>query len=85
METSTQLMIFVKQVVTQPPESGMGFADLVVPKVAVMENSEPDTLVTTLEIIQKSQRPLPIKCDVVEVKNSRGERVKNSGKNLAFL
>ena len=78
-------MIFVKQVVTQPPESGMGFADLTVPKVSVMENADPNALVTTLEIIQKSQRELPIKCDVVEVRNSRGERVKNSGKILTIL
>jgi hypothetical protein len=77
-------MIFVKQVVTQPPESGMGFADLVVPKVTVVENADENTLIATLQIIQKSQRDLPIKCDVVEIRNSRGEMVKNTGKILNF-
>jgi len=84
LESSSQLMIFVKQVVTQSPESGMGFADLTLPKVEVMENSEPNTLITTLQIIQKSQRDLPIKCEVVEVVNSRGERVKNSGRKFLY-
>ena len=72
-------MVIVKQVVTQPPESGMGFTELHHPDVKILENSIPGTLIKTLEIGQKSDREINIKCDVIEVVNSKGEKVRTPG------
>ena len=73
-------MIMVKQVVTMPPESGMGFAELNFPDVQILENSIPGTLIQTLEIAQKPDRDIKINCDVVEVINDKGEKVRGPGK-----
>jgi hypothetical protein len=62
-----------------PPESGMGFAELEYPDVRVSENSAPGTLIQTLEIVQKPERDLKIKCDIVEVINDKGEKVRTPG------
>ena len=69
----------VKQVVTMPPESGMGFTELEHPDVQVLENSIAGTLIKTLEISQKPAREINIKCEIVEVVNSKGEKVRNAG------
>ena len=79
LDTTLQLMVIVKQVVTQPPESGMGFTELHHPDVKILENSIPGTLIKTLEIGQKSDREINIKCDVIEVVNSKGEKVRTPG------
>jgi hypothetical protein len=71
--------VVVKQVVTMPPESGMGFAELEHPDVQVLENSIAGTLIKTLEISQKPAREINIKCEIVEVINSKGEKVRNAG------
>ena len=80
-----QLMIMVKQVVTMPPESGMGFTELHHQDVKVLENSIPGTLIKTLEIGQKPDRDIKIKCDIVEVINDKGEKVRNPGRSSFFL
>ncbi len=63
-----------------PPESGMGFAELRHPDVQLLENSIPGTLIKTLEIAQKPDRDITIKCDVVEVINDKGEKIRSSGR-----
>ena len=85
LDSTLQLMIMVKQVVTMPPESGMGFAELNFPDVQILENSIPGTLIQTLEIVQKPDRDIKINCDVVEVINDKGEKVRSPGKLSFYL
>jgi protocadherin-15 len=79
LDSILQVIVIVKQVVTMPPESGMGFAELNHPNVQVLENSIPGTLIKTLEIGQKPDRDINIKCDIVEVVNGKGEKVRTPG------
>ncbi len=57
----------------------MGFAELEHPDVQVLENSIAGTLIKTLEISQKPAREINIKCEIVEVINSKGEKVRAAG------
>ena len=79
LDSNLKLMVIVKQVVTQPPESGMGFTELHHRDVTILENSISGTLIKTLEIGQKVDREINIKCDVIEVVNSRGEKIRTPG------
>lgn len=76
LETSVILMIRVQQVVTMPPELGVGFTELR-HEVDVEENSPEGTVLRILPLDQIPNPGLKIDCQVMRVKDDKGNIIKD--------
>ena len=72
------ILIRVRQVVTQPPDTGVGFASLNHDSVHVPENIAVGQVVYTVGLDQKpeSSRGLSIKCEIMKVVDATGKTVR---------
>ena len=75
LEVVTNIVITVQQVVTVPPNSGVGFANLE-HDITVMENTPQEAVLKTLFLEKKPSRNIRIRCEVTEARNENNKNVK---------
>ena len=76
LEVVATIVILVQQVVTVPPNSGVGFASLE-HDISVMENTPQEAVLNTLTLEKKPQRNIRIRCDVTEAYDENNRNVKS--------
>ena len=76
LDVMATIVILVQQVVTVPPNSGVGFASLE-HDISVMENTPQEAVLNTLALEKKPQRNIRIRCDVTEAYDENNKNVKS--------
>jgi len=74
LDSTVTIVVLVQQVVTVPPNSGVGFSDLE-HRIEVMENTPQEAVLKTLTLSMKPDRNIMIRCEVIEAFNKNGENV----------
>jgi protocadherin-15 len=76
LETTVQILVTVQQVVTVPPNSGVGFSSLE-HDITVMENTPQEAVLKTITLEKKPERNIRIRCDVTEAFDDKNENVRS--------
>ena len=76
LESLVNLRVLVQQVVTLPPNTGLGFQELQ-HTVQVMENTPQEAVLKTIRLSNKPQRNIRIQCDVTEAFDRDGKDSKS--------
>jgi len=76
LDVITTILILVQQVVTVPPDSGVGFASLA-HDIQVMEDTPQEAVLKVLGLEKKPVRNIRIRCDVTEAKDENNKNVKS--------
>jgi len=74
LDSTVTIVVLVQQVVTVPPNSGVGFSDLE-HLIEVMENTPQEAVLKTLTLSMKPERNITIQCNVVEAFDKNGKSV----------
>jgi len=74
LDSTVAIVVLVQQVVTIPPNSGVGFSDLE-HLIQVMENTPQEAVLKTLPLSMKHERDIRIECEVVEAFDKNGKSV----------
>ena len=76
LESIVQITVQVTQMITVPPESGIGFAELE-HRVQLSEAARPGSVIKTLTLSPKpSRQSLRVLCEIDSVVNVKGKPVK---------
>ena len=72
MEASVVLNILVRQVVTMPPELGIGFTELS-HQISIEEGIKEGTVIKVFELDQNPNPGLKIDCEIMRVSDDKGK------------
>jgi len=72
LDSTATVVVIVQQVVTVPPNSGVGFSDLE-HLIEVMENTPQEAILKTLTLSMKPKRNIKIRCEVIEAFDKNGK------------
>ena len=76
LETTVELRVVVLQVVTLPPNTGVGFQE-VEHEIQVMENTPQEAVLKTIQLSNKPERNIRMECEVTEATDREGKKVAN--------
>ena len=76
LETTVDLRVVVQQVVTLPPNTGVGFQE-VEHEIQVMENTPQEAVLKTIQLSNKPERNIRMECEVTEARDREGRSVAN--------
>ena len=71
LQTIVNIRVLVQQVVTLPPNTGIGFKELQ-HRIQVMENTPQEAILKTIQLSNKPDRDIRIQCDVTEAEDKDG-------------
>ena len=76
LQTTVELRVVVQQVVTLPPNTGVGFQE-VEHQIQVMENTPQEAVLKTIQLSNKPERNIRMECEVTEATDREGRSVAN--------
>lgn len=76
LSTIITVLVRVRQVITQPPDAGIGFVSTE-QTVNVNENVPEDTVITTLALDKKDKTGLRMECKIISAKDASGKSLRD--------
>ena len=76
LQTTVEVRVVVLQVVTLPPNTGVGFQE-VEHEIQVMENTPQEAVLKTLQLSNKPERKIRLECEVTEARDGQDRKVAN--------